>query len=73
MIIPFLFINYYTLYIPFILIGFCGFPMNGLFVEFACELLFPIGEGAAVGLLQGNGFTSSIFSAVFSVIADNGG
>mmetsp|Transcript_12897 Transcript_12897/g.1152 ORF Transcript_12897/g.1152 Transcript_12897/m.1152 type:complete len:99 (+) Transcript_12897:221-517(+) len=51
------------------LIGFFNIPLVPMVYEYSVELVFPVGEGSALGFLMG--FTSimgSIFVVVFSAI-----
>lgn len=51
------------------ILGFIGFPVIPITYEYACELAFPIGEGAALGYLIGfSSIISSCFSLIFGAI-----
>ena len=55
-------------YIGFFFLGFFGSPINGIPSAFVVELLYPIPEGTALGVLSAEYYFTAIFVGVFSSI-----
>ena len=70
-------LKYSNMYIVVLLAAFVGFffiPMIPTLLEFACETVFPIGEGTAVGFLAAcSTFFTLVVGTILGFIVDGSG